>query len=337
MLCKKKIDPDVGDWTKGGVFQRSQERQGKMDSIRLENQLTEKQGPCIWMQAEVVQRKFCFSNYDCPACRFDRALRRVCDENKRLKKEGKIPTGRKGQMVFWKDKLKKRPQWKRPCLHYMKGRIDFKACNRGYKCGDCEFDQYFNDQYTVHAVVRPVDFIDVEGIKIPHGFYLHKGHAWVKVEEGSEVRVGLDDFALRMLGPLDDIAAPLIGKTLEQNRADIIMNRGSNQAKVLSPVGGVVTAINPKLRNGGGLANQDPYADGWVLRAHSKNIRKDLQNLMIGSETKDFFKEEIDRLYQVIEDEAGPLAADGGQLGKDIYGSIPQVGWNRLVKLFLHT
>jgi hypothetical protein len=58
---------------------------------------------------------------------------------------------------------------------------------------------------------------------------------------------------------------------------------------------------------------------------------------MLGSETKDFLKEEVDRLYQVIEDEAGPLAADGGLLGSDIYGNIPKVGWNRLVKLFYHT
>ena len=308
-----------------------------MDSIRLKNRKTENQDRCIWMQAAVVQKKFCFINYDCTACRFDRALRRVCDENKRLRKEGMVPEGKKGQLVFWKDMLRNRPQWKSPCLHHMKGRIDFRSCNRDYKCGDCEFDQYFNDQYTVHAVVRPIDFIDIDGIKIPHGFYLHKGHAWVRVEEGSEVRIGLDDFALRMLGPLDRIEAPLIGKTLEQNRADIIMNRDSNQAKVLSPASGVVTAINPKLRDEGDLANQDPYTDGWVLKMHSKNLRQDLQNLMFGTETKDFLNAEVDRLYQVIEDEAGPLAADGGQLGNDIYGNIPQVGWDRLVNLFLHT
>lgn len=308
-----------------------------MDVTRLEHRLDEKQAPCIWMQADVVQHKYCLSNYCCHACRFDRVLRRVCDENSRLKKQGKIPKGKTGQIVFWKDKLKKRPPLKRPCLHHMKGRIDFKACNRDYKCKDCEFDQYFDDQYTVHAVVRPVDLINVEGVEIPYGFYLHKGHAWVKVEEGSDVRIGLDDFALRMLGPLDQIKAPLIGKTLEQNVADIILSRGSKNAKVLSPISGVVTAINSNLRNDGSLANQDPYTDGWVLRAHSKNLRKDLQNLMIGSETIDFFKEEVDRLYRIIEEEVGPLAADGGHLGGDIYGNIVQVGWRRLVKLFLHT
>jgi glycine cleavage system H lipoate-binding protein len=305
-----------------------------MDAISLKQHLKEKPAPCIWMQAEVVRRKNCFSNYNCHVCRYDRALRRVCDENTR-RIRGKPLEGKRGQIGFWKNRLNKRPPWKRPCLHHMKGRIDFKACNREYKCEDCEFDQYFDDQYTVHALVKPVDFIDIDGIKIPHGFYLHKGHTWVKVEEGSDVRIGLDDFILRTLGPLDRIETPLMGKALEQNVDDIIVNRGTDNARVLSPISGVVTAVNTDVRNHGRIANQDPYGGGWILRAHSENLRKDLLTLMIGSETTDFYKQEIDRLYQVIEDEGGVSAADGGQLGTDIYGSIPRVGWNRLVELFL--
>jgi glycine cleavage system H lipoate-binding protein len=308
-----------------------------MGAFRLENRQKSNTDPCIWMQAGVVHRRICQSDYQCTSCRFDRALRRACEKNNRLKEHGKILKGKQGKIVFWKEKLKERPQWQRPCLHHMKGRIEFKACNREYRCENCEFDQYFNDQYTVHAVVRPVDFLDIDGFKIPQGFYLHRGHAWIKVEEGSEVRMGVDDFALRLLGPLDQIEAPLVGKTLKQDRADIMMRRGRHKAKILSPISGVVTAINPKLRERGDLSNQDPYSDGWVLRAHSRNLRQDLKNLMIGRETEDFFAKEVDRLYSVIEEEAGPLAADGGQLGHDIYGSIPQVGWERLVDRFLHT
>jgi len=307
-----------------------------MDAILLGQRLDEKRAPCIWMQADVVQHKYCLSDYSCHACHFDRVLRRVCDENKSLLQQGKVPEGKRSRIIYWKDKLKKRPPSKRPCLHHMKGRIDFRTCNRDYRCKDCEFDQYFDDQYTVHAVVRPVDLIDIEGIKIPHGYYFHKGHTWLKVEEGSDVRIGLDDFALRMLGPLDRIGAPLIGKTIEQNSADIVLSRGLKKAKIRSPISGVVTAVNANVRRDGKIANQAPYTDGWILRAHSKNLRKDLQNLMIGSETRDFFKEEIDRLYRVIED-VSPLAADGGHLGDDIYGKMAQVGWRRLVKLFLHT
>jgi glycine cleavage system H lipoate-binding protein len=308
-----------------------------MESSGYQNRLSDTNSPCIWMQAGVVNRRGCRIDYDCPACRFDRAMRRVSDENKKLMEQGTVLKRKRGKIVFWKEKLIELPPWKRPCLHHMKGRIEFKACTHEYRCGNCEFDQFFNDQYSVYAVVRPVDFLDVEGFKIPHGFYLHRGHAWVRVEEGSEVRVGLDDFALRLFGSLDRVEAPLIGKKIEQDRADILMNRGPHAARVLSPVSGVVTAINARLREKGSLANQDPYSEGWIARVHVDNLRRDLKQLMIGGETMDFIDQEVNRLYRLIEDEAGPLTADGGQLGNDIYGNLPQVGWQRLAKLFLHT
>jgi glycine cleavage system H lipoate-binding protein len=217
----------------------------------------------------------------------------------------------------------------------MKGYIDFRMCTNEYHCGDCEFDQYFQDQYSVHAVLKPVDVLNVDGFNIPQGFYLHSGHAWVKIEEGEFVRVGLDDFALRLLGPLDSIYAPLVGKEMKQDRADICLSRGLNGAKVLSPVNGVVTDINPKLKERGELANESPYADGWVVRMHSKNLRQDLKHLMIGNEAERFVKKEVKRLYDVVEETAGPLAADGGHLTNDIYGTLPEIGWDKLTKLFL--
>ncbi len=307
-----------------------------MEATRMDNRFKKESSPCIWMQAGIVGYKFCESDYLCSTCRFDRALRRAAGHNEKLKKSGEIPKGKRGKIVFWKEKLKELPVWRRPCLHHMKKRIGFRACTNEYLCGNCEFDQYFDDQYTVHAVVKPVDVLDIDGFKIPQGLYLHKGHAWVKIEKDQTVRIGLDDFALRMLGPLDRIEAPLIGKEVKQDRPDIIINRGEMEAKVLSPVSGVVTAINPALREQGNLANEQPYSDGWVLRIHSNNLREDVRHLMISDETEDFLKNEVARLYQVIE-QTVPLAADGGHLGDDIYGKIPAIGWEKLTKLFLHT
>ena len=308
-----------------------------MKSTSLKGQPVDKANPCLWMQAGVVPHKFCDSNYNCSPCPFDRAMRRVALQNKKLREQGKVLKGKKGKIAFWKDRLKELPPSRRPCLHHMKGRIDFRACTHEYQCGNCEFDQYFQDQYTVHAFVRPVDFLDVQGFKIPQGYYLHQGHCWAKLEEGSEVRLGIDDFALRLLGPPDQIKAPLVGKEIQQNRSDILMNRGKFEAKVLSPVSGVVTAVNSKLREQGNVANEDPYSEGWVLRIHTHNLRQDLKNLMIGEETETFYSQEIHRLYGVIEDETGPLTADGGKLHNDIFGNLPQLGWERLTKLFLRT
>ena len=308
-----------------------------MDSNRKINTASENRAPCIWMQAGVVRHKFCDIDYQCEACRFDRALRRTARENSRSRQQSEITQGRSGRIVYWKDRLRELPAWKQPCLHHMKGRIDFRACTHDYQCGNCEFDQYFSDQYTVHAVVRPVDVLDIKGFKIPHGYYLHRGHTWVKIEEGSTVRVGLDDFALRLLGPLDRVDAPLLGKEVKQDRDDILLSRSSNTARVQSPISGVVTDINPELRERGSLANQDPYTQGWVMRLHSQNLRQDIKNLMIGEQASQYLDGEIDRLYEVIEEEAGPLAADGGYLGDDIYGNLPQTSWQKLTRQFLRT
>ena len=307
-----------------------------MNATRTERDAKSNRSPCIWMQAGVVRRKACGIDYHCDSCRFDRALGRVARENMELRQQGKVPTDRRRKIIFWKDRLRELSAGKQPCLHHMKGRIDFRTCTHDYQCGNCEFDQYFSDQYTVHAVVQPVDVLDIKGFKIPHGYYLHRGHTWVKIEEGSTVRIGLDDFALRLLGPLDRIEAPLIGKELEQDRGDILLGRGSNTARVQSPVSGVVTDINPELRVKGNLANQDPYTQGWVMRLHSNDLRRDLKNLLIGDQAGEYLDEEINSLYQVIEEEIGPLAADGGYLGDDIYGNLPQTSWQKLTRVFLN-
>ena len=102
-----------------------------MAPTHRENQSPEKNHPCLWMQAGVVHRKLCDTDYDCSPCRFDRTLRQAAIQNKKLKEEGKTPKGRKAEIVFWKDRLKELPTNQRPCLHHMKGRIDFRACKIG--------------------------------------------------------------------------------------------------------------------------------------------------------------------------------------------------------------
>jgi glycine cleavage system H lipoate-binding protein len=292
---------------------------------------------CIWMQAGVVRRKACGLDYECAQCNFDRALCRVAAENQTRRLRGEAPQGRRGAIVSWQENLRRLPMWKRPCLHHLKARIAFRACTHDYMCGKCDFDQYFNDQYTVFATVRPIDALEIHGIRLPQGYYLHCGHCWVSIEEGSTVRVGFDDFVLRALAPFERVEAPLVGKPLHCGAAAIAVGRGAHGALFLSPVSGVVTDTNPRLRESGCRAGIDPYTDAWVLRAYVPNLRNDLKGLMIGEQASGFLAGEIERLYDLIEEKAGPLAVDGGHLGHDIFGCLPQVGWDTLVAAFLRT
>ncbi len=295
-------------------------------------------GPrCIWMQAGIVKRKTCRLNYECAQCNFDRVLGRVAAENRSRWLRGERPPGRRGAIVSWQERLKQLPLRKRPCLHHLKARIAFRACTHDYLCGKCDFDQYFNDPYSVFAMVQPLDVLDIHGIRLPQGYYLAPGHCWVRVEEESTVRVGFDDFALRVLAPFERVDAPLVGKTLGRGTVAIAVGRGAYDAWFQSPVNGVVIAMNASLKESGYRAGIDPYTAGWVLQAYVPNLRNDLHALMIGDQAAGFLQGEIERLHDLIDEKVGPLAADGGRLGTDLFGCLPQLGWDALVTAFLRT
>ncbi len=292
-------------------------------------------GPCIWMQAGVVKTKMCRRAFDCTDCRFDKALRHLAEENHERSSAGAAVPGRRGRIVYWADKLRALPAKRRPCLHHLKGRIGFRACTNDYLCSNCEFDQYFQDEYTVHAVLKPVGMKDVQGIKIPQGIYLHRGHTWVGMASGGQVRIGLDAFAARLLGPMDRIDLPLMGKPLQRDQVGIRMNRGDLKTGLLAPVSGVVTAFNPKISSDPAVLPADPYGNGWLLMVQPDRLREELPTLQMGTEATAFIETEIEHLYQAVETHLGPLAADGGNLADDILGQLPPTCWAEMARQFL--
>ena len=303
-------------------------------NITLKQTETASDPDCLWMQAGIVRKKSCALDFQCNTCRFDRALRRVCRENREKREQGVNIGGPRGSIIFWKDRLRLRPPSRRPCIHHMKGQLEFRLCHRDYHCARCEFDEYFFDRHTVYTVIKPVDLIDISGVKLPRGFYLHKGHTWAKLENDNQVRIGLDDFARRILGPADRFELPLVGKTIVQGRKDIILYRGDRRAAFASPVSGVVTAINSAMLNGGKSGKKGAYSDDWLLVVHSDTLRQDLTKLLFMDEARTYMTGEVRGLYEILEEQTGLMAADGGLLGDDIIGNSPDLDWEYLTARF---
>ena len=316
-----------------------QKKDSNMQSLDLKIKKDDRDAPCIWMQAGVVKQKYCPLNYACPACRYDKMMHRQARENKKQRDAGHTPRGKRGRITFWQDSLRQASAspLHRPCIHSMKQQIDFRPCHQDYECASCEFDQFFTDQFTVHTITQSVDVMNIRGIQLPQGYYLHKGHTWLKIEEEGEVRIGLDDFIHRLLGPMDKISVPLMGQTVRQNRMDIHLERGLHEAGVLSPISGVVTAVNMDLINQPELANAAPYTEGWFLRVHPENLRQELKEMVIGDIAGDLVSKDVEKMMEIVEEYTGPLAADGGEPAADIFGSVPGMDWKRLTQTFLGT
>ena len=278
--------------------------------------------PCLWMQAGVVKFKNCSNFYDCTSCNYDRGMQKGVE---------------KGKHPAWQDVMRKRPNLQRFCRHSVTQRIPRRVCAYDYRCTGCDFDQFFEDVWSPRTQTPPADVHRVKGFEVPMGYCYHNGHTWARIESGGGVRIGMDDFALKLLGKPDALDLPLMGKELDPGRIGWGLRKKENRADVLSPVGGVITEVNPRARENPGLANQDPYGDGWLFMVHTPDVKRAVKGLMTDSAGLGFISNEVGALEIMIEAVAGPLAADGGFLAGDIYGNLPALDWKNLVRTFLKT
>ncbi len=278
--------------------------------------------PCLWMQAGAVNFKNCTNFYDCTACKYDVGMLKRVEE---------------GKQISWQDAMRMRSGLDRVCRHSLTNRIERRTCAYDYECSRCDFDQFFEDVWTTKAAGFVGETQMVKGFEIPTGHYFHNGHTWVRIESGGYIRVGMDDFSHKLLGRADAFDLPLMGKELNKEQPGWGLKRKENSADVLSPIGGVIVEVNPALREKPALAKERPYEAGWMLVVQTPDIKETVKGLMSGNDTLDWMNAELGALERMIENVAGPLAADGGYLTDDIYGNLPDLGWNKITKRFLGT
>jgi glycine cleavage system H lipoate-binding protein len=182
---------------------------------------------------------------------------------------------------------------------------------------------------------RPV--IDrASGFDVARDYYYHHGHTWARVEYGGRVRVGLDDFALRLLGPQDEIQIPSLGATVGQDRPAAVLKRSGKEAASLCPMDGQVVATNQDIVRRASTANDAPYAEGWLMVIQPKSLRNNLKNLFFDSDGMTWIDNEASRLGGLLSGATGyPVMPTGGEALKDIYGAVPEIGWDRLVREFM--
>lgn len=279
---------------------------------------------CVWSQAGVIKPSKCINAFDCLGCSLDQRVLTNFEDQRRAS-GGEDSRSPRMLMMMHKGK----------CRHMLSGRIVYGLCSYGYNCVKCPFDQMIEDTSYQPNLRQPV--VDrTSGFDVARDYYYHHGHTWARVEYGGRVRVGIDDFALRLLGPQDEIETPRLGTTVGQSRPAAVLKRSGKEAATLSPVDGKVVAVNQAVANRATVANDTPYGDGWLMVIQPSSLRDNLKNLFFDAEGLDWVDDEAKRLGTLLgQDSRYPLVAAGGEAIKDIYGSVPEIGWDRLVQEFL--
>lgn len=290
---------------------------------------------CIWMEAGVIDYKLCNNYYNCHTCSFDTAMKETVDKNVQARLRGVEPTGKKANIIPWQEKVRQRRGLDRKCRHTLTGRAPFRLCPYDFECHSCQFDQMLEDGLEVQMPYHFADIPEVDGYRLPEGHFFHLGHAWARVENGGRIRIGLDDFSMRLFGCVDKLDLPLTGEEVKFSEVGLAFSRMGKQAEVLSPITGLVTATNYQATKKPSAVKEQPYNEGWLMVIDPTDMKKNLKDLLYGKESTEWIHAEHQRLVEMVS-EVGMTYADGGPI-EDVVGNVPDLGWEKLTQEFLRT
>ncbi len=157
------------------------------------------------------------------------------------------------------------------CRHVLSGRLSYGQCSCD-SCARCPVEHMFEDSLHL-PTPRRTNHATSSGFDLARNYYYHQGHTWARIEYGGWVRVGVDDFALRLFGQQDVIETPAPGSVLRQGQPAGTLRRAGKEAPIISPVDGVVVAINHKVLEKALIANDAPFEDGWLMVIQPTHLR----------------------------------------------------------------
>jgi glycine cleavage system H lipoate-binding protein len=289
---------------------------------------------CIWMEAGVVSFKLCDNNYDCPTCAYDHAMQAKVEEARLTKPQPFVEAPKERFTESWVQKMMKLPASRRKCRYMLTGEVSSKICPNAYECGSCEFDQMMQERLTKEVIpVRAESH--VAGLIVAEDIYYHEGHTWARPEYGGRVRVGLDDFARRIVGKIKEVQLPPIGREVKQGEVAFTVRRNGHTVGILSPVDGIVVYQNPQILREPMEAHRSPYERGWFVVVEPTALRKNLRSLYFGEEAHKFMMAEKDRL--ISQASSMSLAADGAVATEDLFEELEETKWLEIVRTFLRS
>jgi glycine cleavage system H protein len=161
-------------------------------------------------------------------------------------------------------------------------------------------------------------------------------HTWLRPADG-RVRIGVDDFAQRLLGVADGPSFPDAGSLVGKGYPITHLCIGDNEVAVPAPLPGRVVAINTDLNQDRSQINGDPYGKGWLVEVEpSSQAMVSPEGVFYrGTDALHWMNREIERLYRLVHSEAGDTMADGGDLTDGFGDALTPEPWDKAVRTFV--
>jgi glycine cleavage system H protein len=160
-----------------------------------------------------------------------------------------------------------------------------------------------------------------------------KEHVWAKPSD-QWVRLGLDEMASLLTLKADGLHLPAVGTDLKKAEVLAEISTTGKKAKILSPLSGVVSAINQEVVENPSLLWRDPYRRGWLILL-TPDHPEEISRLLSGFKAKDWYSKQTSNLLDHILKWASNSSLNGDILENANLREILRGKWEKLVKIVL--
>ncbi len=173
---------------------------------------------------------------------------------------------------------------------------------------------------------------------IPGGVFIAKNHTWVSMNQEGIAKIGIDDFAKKLIGKVSSIELPNLGMNVKAGQPLFTIQQGNRSVTFNSPVSGRVSQINTLLKENVDALEVTPYERNWVCALDAENLDNEIKEMNIGKSAVSFFQDDIEKFNTLFTEllksekkgdeylEAGLFV---GQLEK-----LSDVNWNKVIAEF---
>ncbi len=152
---------------------------------------------------------------------------------------------------------------------------------------------------------------------IPGGVFISKGHCWANLNADGKVDVGIDDFAKKIIGKIENIDFPKLGMEVKKEQHLFSIKQKTHSIPFYSPISGKVSSTNKLLLNNLDQLEFSAYDKNYICSIEASNLDDELKDLKIGQSAVNFFSEDILRLHDYVKksvtstDDEEIIPADG--------------------------
>lgn len=169
---------------------------------------------------------------------------------------------------------------------------------------------------------------------VPEGVLLHPGHTWARRCADGLVEVGLDDFASRLLGPVEGMALPAPGTLVTQGLPAVQARDGGRSVGLVAPVDGMVAEVNPEAA-GGWL--HEPYGAGWLFKVRPARLETNVRQLLSGLAARRWLDQAAESLAGRLSPQLGQVLQDGGTPVHGLARELEPERWDALCREYFRS